>query len=311
MFIIADILLFLTTSLVLSITALCLLTYIRAKDNYSLNFLSILIPLAAQMLLTQFYTYIHRLFPDLLKSNTNYKLFAIWATCISIILTTLLLYALANFLIKLLPLTKEKNNTALILMRLVILLFFIISIVIILLFSDLDIITAMKITFNYHFFAGSYLMVILGVFAFYYKKFVKGWEKENLLSGMVATFFPLIITFPIDLIFFRENTFKLAYLSYSCFSVYLYFYISRQYFQKYEKPIENKVVNTEYLKEAGISTREKEVLLLLFEGKTSYEIASELFISNNTVKSHIKHIYKKLNVSTRVQLFVLLSNKKY
>jgi DNA-binding CsgD family transcriptional regulator len=310
MFIIADVLLFLTTSLVLSITALCVLTYVKARDYYYLEFLSILIPLSLQMLLTQFYTYINRLFPNLLETNTNYKIFAIWSTGISIILTTLLVYALASYLIKLLPLIKEKTHIALIIMRIVIITFFIVSIVIVLFSSNFDIFRAMKITFSYYFFAASYIMVILGLFALYYKKYVKGWEKANLLSGMIATFIPLLITFPIDLIFFRDNTFKIAYLSYSCFVVYLYFFFSRQYFHEYENPISEKLVNDEYLQKEGITSREKEVLLLLFEGKTSYEIGAELFISNNTVKSHIKHIYKKLHVSSRVQLFSLLSQHK-
>jgi DNA-binding CsgD family transcriptional regulator len=311
MFIIADILLFLTTSLVLSITALCVLTYVRAKDHYSLEFLSILIPLSLQMLLTQFYTYINRLYPDLIVTNMNYKLFAIWSTSVSIILTTLLLHSLASYLIKLLPLEKDKTKIANIIMRIVIIIFFILSIIIISFCSDFNIFRAMTITFSYHFFAGSYIMVILGIFALYYKRFVKGWKKENLLSGMIATFIPLLFTFPIDLIFFRDSTFKIAYLSYSCFVVYLYFFISRQYFQEYEHPVEGKLVDDEYLQKAGISTREKEILLLLFKGKTSHEIASDLFISNNTVKSHIKHIYKKLHVSTRVQLFSLLSMQKH
>jgi DNA-binding CsgD family transcriptional regulator len=310
MFIIADVLLFLTTSLVLSITALCVLTYVKARDHYYLEFLSILIPLSLQMLLTQFYTYINRLFTNLLETNTNYKIFAIWSTGISIILTTLLVYALASYLIKLLPLIKEKTHIALIIMRIVIITFFIVSIVIVLFSSNFDIFRAMKITFSYYFFAASYIMVILGLFALYYKKYVKGWEKANLLSGMIATFIPLLITFPIDLIFFRDNTFKIAYLSYSCFVVYLYFFFSRQYFHEYENPISEKLVNDEYLQKEGITSREKEVLLLLFEGKTSYEIGAELFISNNTVKSHIKHIYKKLHVSSRVQLFSLLSQHK-
>lgn len=310
MFIIADVLLFLTTSLVLSITALCVLTYVRARDSYSLDFLKILIPLSLQMLLTQFYTYMHRLLPNLLISDMNYTLFAIWATCCSIILTTLLLYSLAKYLINLLPINKKKTKISLIYMKIVISVFFIGSVVFITLSSNFNIFKAMRITFYYHFFAGSYIMVILGIFALYYKKYAKGWKTENLLSGMIATFIPLLFTFPIDLIFFRDDTFKIAYLSYSCFVVYLYFFISRQYFQEYEHPVSLDIVNDEYLEKSGISAREKSVLLLLFKGKTSYEIATELFISNNTVKTHIKHIYKKLHVSTRVQLFSLLSQQK-
>jgi len=310
MFIIADVLLFLTTSLVLSITALCILTYIRARDHYSAEFLTILTPLSLQMLLTQFVTYFHRLFPDILETNTNYKLFAIWVTGASIVFTTVLMYTAARYLIKLLPLKENKTFIALVIMRIVVILFFIGSIVIIAIKSNFKIIKAMNITFSYHFFAGSYIMVILGVVALYYRRFAKGWKQENLLSGMIATFIPLLFTFPIDLIFFRDSTFKIAYLSYSAFVVYLYYFIARQYFQEYEHPIEEKVIDDTYLKKVGISPREKEILLLLFKGNTSYEIANELYISHNTVKTHIKHIYEKLHVSTRVQLFSLLHNHK-
>jgi DNA-binding CsgD family transcriptional regulator len=309
-FIIADVLLFLTTSLVLSITALCVLTYIRARDHYSLEFLSILIPLSLQMLLTQFVTYVHRLFPDMLMTNTNYKLFALWVTGASIIFTTLLLYTAARYLIRLLPTKENQTRIALIIMRIVVILFLIGSIIIIAILSDLEIIKAMNITFSYHFFAGSYVMVILGISALYYRRFAKGWKQENLLSGIIATFIPLLFTFPIDLVFFRDQTFKIAYLSYSVFVVYLYFFIARRYFQEYEHPVEEKVVDDAYLKNVGISAREKEILLLLVKGNTSHEIASELYISHNTVKTHIKHIYEKLHVSTRVQLFSLLSHHK-
>jgi LuxR family maltose regulon positive regulatory protein len=44
----------------------------------------------------------------------------------------------------------------------------------------------------------------------------------------------------------------------------------------------------------------------LVEGKTNREIAQRLFISENTVKTHVKNIYGKLGVSNRVQLFSLL-----
>ena len=310
MFIIADVLLFITTSLVLSITALCTLTYIRARDHYSLEFLTILVPLSLQMLLTQFVTYIHRLYPDMLMTNTNYRLYALWVTGASIVFTTLLLYTAARYLIRLLPTKENQTRIALIIMRVVIILFFIGSIISITISSNFEVIKAMNITFSYHFFAGSYVMVILGISALYYRRFAKGWKQESLLSGIIATFIPLLFTFPIDLVFFRDQTFKIAYLSYSVFVVYLYFFIARRYFQEYETPVEEKVVDDTYLKNMGISAREKEILFLLVKGSTSHEIAKELYISHNTVKTHIKHIYEKLHVSTRVQLFSLLASHK-
>jgi len=48
-----------------------------------------------------------------------------------------------------------------------------------------------------------------------------------------------------------------------------------------------------------LSERELELLRLLTTSLSSTEIAQELFISVNTVRSHIKSIYGKLNVHRR------------
>jgi DNA-binding CsgD family transcriptional regulator len=49
----------------------------------------------------------------------------------------------------------------------------------------------------------------------------------------------------------------------------------------------------------GLSRRELEVLRLLAEGKTSAEIAAELFISTRTAEHHIANIYTKIGVANR------------
>ena len=49
----------------------------------------------------------------------------------------------------------------------------------------------------------------------------------------------------------------------------------------------------------ALSERELSVLHLLSEGKTNQEIAGEMFLSINTVKSHLKNIYGKLDASNR------------
>jgi len=50
-----------------------------------------------------------------------------------------------------------------------------------------------------------------------------------------------------------------------------------------------------------LSERELEVLRLLAAGLTNQQIAQQLVIAVSTVKSHINHIYGKLNVSSRTQ----------
>jgi DNA-binding NarL/FixJ family response regulator len=48
-----------------------------------------------------------------------------------------------------------------------------------------------------------------------------------------------------------------------------------------------------------LSHRETDVLRLISQGKTYSEIASELNIATETSKTHIKNIYKKLNVNSK------------
>jgi DNA-binding NarL/FixJ family response regulator len=55
----------------------------------------------------------------------------------------------------------------------------------------------------------------------------------------------------------------------------------------------------------ALTDREREVFLLLARGQSNREIASELFLSESTIKIHVGHILAKLNVRDRVQAVVL------
>ncbi|MBQ4637524.1 MAG: helix-turn-helix transcriptional regulator, partial [Clostridia bacterium] len=52
-----------------------------------------------------------------------------------------------------------------------------------------------------------------------------------------------------------------------------------------------------------LTSREKEVVRLLLEGKQRKQIASELFITEHTVKDHVSNSYKKLGVKNKGELF--------
>ncbi len=60
---------------------------------------------------------------------------------------------------------------------------------------------------------------------------------------------------------------------------------------------------------SAISTREMEIASLLAAGRRTREICNELFISESTVKTHIKSIYRKLRVRNRVQLVNLMQGR--
>lgn len=59
--------------------------------------------------------------------------------------------------------------------------------------------------------------------------------------------------------------------------------------------------NTRALDYLGISERELEVLELVAEGLSNQQIADKLFVSINTVKTHLSRLYEKLEVKRRTQ----------
>jgi two-component system nitrate/nitrite response regulator NarL len=63
---------------------------------------------------------------------------------------------------------------------------------------------------------------------------------------------------------------------------------------------------------AGFTEREREILCLLADGRSNKQIARLLGISDATVKVHIKHLLRKLNVTSRLEAAVwALQNPRF
>jgi DNA-binding CsgD family transcriptional regulator len=60
-------------------------------------------------------------------------------------------------------------------------------------------------------------------------------------------------------------------------------------------------LDSEKLKELGITPREHEILGLIAEGLSNREIGERIFVSENTVKTHSSRLFDKLGVNRRVQ----------
>jgi DNA-binding CsgD family transcriptional regulator len=58
--------------------------------------------------------------------------------------------------------------------------------------------------------------------------------------------------------------------------------------------------------EFGLTERETEMLMLIGQGKTRSQIEQELFLSQNTVKTHIRHLYGKLGVHSKEEACALI-----
>ena len=81
--------------------------------------------------------------------------------------------------------------------------------------------------------------------------------------------------------------------------------IAAQLFGKISEQGEHRSVETRTL-----TTREQEVLGCLRQGKSNKEIARTLNIAEPTVKNHVHHLLKKLDVATRAQAATLFSGRR-
>jgi len=79
--------------------------------------------------------------------------------------------------------------------------------------------------------------------------------------------------------------------------------IARKVIQSFQHPAANPVT------EINLTSREEEILVCLVKGLLYKEIAGKLFIGVETVRTHIRHIYEKLQVRTRSEAIVKYLNK--
>ena len=56
-----------------------------------------------------------------------------------------------------------------------------------------------------------------------------------------------------------------------------------------------------------LTPREREILQLLADGMSNGDVAAKLFISQETVKSHVRHILAKLEADTRTHAVAIAS----
>jgi DNA-binding NarL/FixJ family response regulator len=78
---------------------------------------------------------------------------------------------------------------------------------------------------------------------------------------------------------------------------------------EYFKTINNIPINVS-VEESKLNDRENDVVSEIIKGNSYKMVAQNLGISINTVRSHIKSIYRKLNINSNIELANIYHNKK-
>jgi DNA-binding CsgD family transcriptional regulator len=109
------------------------------------------------------------------------------------------------------------------------------------------------------------------------------------------------LTIILNIPFWQSWVFRLSVIVVFATVFIIWFQIRRRYWQ--QQPLMNIQKNmTPLLRQKKITQREKEILVLVLQGKANREIEKELFVSYKTVKSHLYNIYQKMEVKNRLQL---------
>ncbi|APV44305.1 DNA-binding response regulator, NarL/FixJ family [Dehalogenimonas formicexedens] len=80
--------------------------------------------------------------------------------------------------------------------------------------------------------------------------------------------------------------------------------ISPVFAQQFTDSLNTRTMMEEHPSGEEVTQREREVATMIAHGKTNREIATELYISENTVKMHVKNTLGKLELKNRQQLSV-------
>ena len=171
-----------------------------------------------------------------------------------------------------------------------------------------------------------YLIYLVGYFVSMISVIIYSFIREKGQSQKIAGFLAFIVLINISVWFFEkfiENSFEFLSVSYvvsEILFILLYWLIQDYVHQKNisqikqgetpitSMPVEvklNKVLET--LKNGtSLAVREREILELILQNKKRKDIASELMISENTVKTYTRSLYSKLGVASRNEIYELV-----
>jgi DNA-binding NarL/FixJ family response regulator len=142
---------------------------------------------------------------------------------------------------------------------------------------------------------------------------------RSIIVGFGLLILCLLILFQIGEVNFIKGNVKLevivAIVAFIFFFVGLYFNYQAQKKAAAAQITSDQVpsngkIDFEQLKKTGLTQREHEVLIKMAEGLSNLEIANALFLSKNTIKTHVSNILFKLEAKRRTQAIQIAKELK-
>ncbi len=104
-----------------------------------------------------------------------------------------------------------------------------------------------------------------------------------------------------------ERNFLFSSVPYALYGIFIIYYFLRYYISP---PIVTEGPSDTFLARYAITEREREIILKVIQGKSNADIASELVISQATVKTHLHNIFTKTGADSRYDLLARVRSGK-
>lgn len=301
----ADLFQFIETALIFSVALFCSFLYFKTKDALIGNALWYILPTSLCFLISYLYSYFSKIFPIYYAEQSNTAQIgwlAYFFAVFTIIVIAVLIIAVCRHGILLFPVSQERKRIGILVLVVLSSIFVVFSVFFVTMLSAGDLVKSITNAVLVIYPIGSAVPFILAVVMIFYFGMIKLGNQVRLAQYFLTAFLPQIAFTCMDIIFLRYDFFRFTNISYLVFSLLSFYHVSSQYFHSYENNAGISLEKNRLIQSYGFSERETDVLGLLVEGKTNIEIGDSLHISVNTVKSHVKSIYKKCGVTNRVQL---------
>lgn len=126
-------------------------------------------------------------------------------------------------------------------------------------------------------------------------------KKEYWIYGLfMGALFILLRLFEYNM-FIRELSLEFYAIAVAIIFLILGIWAGKHLFARKIAAKQQETIHRSGSNQFGLSSREREVLEMLALGLSNQEIADKLFVSLNTVKTHLSNIYMKLDVKRRTQ----------
>lgn len=306
--IIFDAIQFIETSLLFCAFLFSAVMFIRTRDSLAGRNLMVLLPVSSVVFISYMYAINERTAGQDAQSIAWLSpLFALGV--VALIMLSIL--ATCYYVIKLFPVGAKKKRIALIWAAALVGVLLIVTAILVMFMSKTDLANAVRNVLWAFYPLCSIALFIEAVALSGMIKAISNPHDRKLARYFLIAFLPLLFFSAADFWLIRDISFQLTHISYATFSMFAFVDLCAYFFSNYSRKMDITAYRQSLKDRYELSEREIEVLELLAKGDSNSVIGQQLHISINTVKSHIKRIYAKLAVSSRLQLMNLLSGNGF